>query len=33
MRKIILWSGFPAVLVVVGTVLWFTLIPSRSGAG
>ncbi|MDB5309512.1 MAG: hypothetical protein JWO38_3714 [Gemmataceae bacterium] len=33
MRKVVLWSGVPAGAVVAGVVLWFTLIPGRSGAG
>jgi hypothetical protein len=33
MRKVALWAGLPAVAAAVGVVLWFTLIPGRSGAG
>jgi hypothetical protein len=33
MRKAALWFGLPAAAAVVGGVLWFTLIPGRSGAG
>jgi hypothetical protein len=33
MRKAALWAGVPAVAAGVGVVLWFALIPGRSGAG
>ena len=33
MRKIALWVSAPAVLGIVGAVLWFTCGPGRSGAG
>lgn len=33
MRKVALWAGLPAAAGVLGVVLWFTLIPGRSGAG
>jgi hypothetical protein len=32
MRKVALWAGLPAGIVV-GVTLWFTLVPGRSGAG
>jgi hypothetical protein len=33
MRKTALRAGLPAAFVVAGVVMWFTLIPGRSGAG
>jgi hypothetical protein len=33
MRKAALWAGLPAVAAGAGVVLWFVLIPGRSGAG
>ena len=32
MRKTLLWAG-PVAFGVAGVVLWFTLVPGRSGAG
>ncbi len=33
MRKTALWTGLPAAAAVAGVVMWFTLVPGRSGAG
>jgi len=33
MRKLAMWAGVPSLFAVAGVVLWFTLVPGRSGAG
>jgi hypothetical protein len=33
MQKAAIWAGLPAVATVLGVVLWFILVPGRSGAG
>lgn len=33
MRKRAFWAFVPTATLIVGVVMWFTLIPGRSGAG